>query len=78
MHLSNLGPSLKIPLRYKSGSCIRKRSQTTIATISYCGIGELPGVASASQTNYPLHLNPTASVTNCRKIKLFITTTVSG
>lgn len=61
MHLSNTGTSLKIPLGYKSGSYIRNHSQTAISTPSYCGIGDLWGVASAPHKNYLLHLNPTAS-----------------
>jgi len=77
MHLYKLGPSLKIPLRFKSGSCIHNHSQTAISTSSYCGIGDLPSVASASQTNYLLHLNPTASATSSQTIKCFTKTEVS-
>jgi len=40
-------------------------------------ISGLPDVASASQTNYPLYRNPTASTTTCRKIKCFTKTEVS-
>jgi hypothetical protein len=70
MRLSNLGSSLRIPSVYKSGSWIRNRSQTAISTSSYSGIGDLPGVASADQTNHLLHVNPTVSAASYRKSKM--------
>jgi hypothetical protein len=43
-----------------------------------CEIGDLPRVASVTQTNYLLHVTPVRSATSYQKVKSLINTLVSG
>jgi hypothetical protein len=50
MHLSSRRKRLTVSSAYKSGSCIRNHSLLAICTSLYCEFGNLPRIASATQT----------------------------